>query len=435
MVMALEGIKVIDIAQVAAVPMCARHLADFGADVIHIEHPIRGDSWRSHQAGHGGNSGIPSDFNYGFDVFNRNKRSVAIDLAQPGGQDIIYKLVENADVFVTNLRFWERDKFKMAYDHIKAINPKIIYGSVTGHGAKGPDRDRPAYDTTVYWSRGGLTHTLALPGLQGLNQRPAFGDVVAGLALAYGIVTALYAKDKYGIGQEVQTSLFETAIYQLTFDMAAALATRKDENNYRLDTFTGTAEEQEERKRLLMNVQDAMGRYMEFGRQRAPNPLANVYETKDGKELRFNCLLADKYWPQFCKITNRPELLDNPRFNSMEARKVNGKELYFILKKAFLGKTYKEWLPLLADIPWATAQNLVEITNDPQARANDFFVQVDHPIHGRIETLNTPIHMSATPATIRTLAPEFSQHTEEVLLEAGYTWENIIKFREQGVVG
>jgi len=432
--MVLEGIKVIEVAQVAAVPMCARHLADFGADVIHVEHPVRGDSWRSLQSGQGGNAGVPSDFNYNFEVFNRNKKSVAIDLVKPNGREIIYKLAENADVFVTNLRFWEREKFQMAYEHIKAINPKIIYGSVTGQGTKGADKDLPAYDTTIYWARGGLAHTLPLPGLQGLNQRPAFGDVVAGLALAYGIVMALYAREKIGIGQEVQTSLLETAIYQLTFDVAGALATKKDLNIYSLDNIDGTQEEQQERMRLLSDVQTALGKLFEFSGQRSPNPLANAYGTKDGKVLRFNCILADKYWPVFCSITDHPELLDDPRFNSMDARRENRKELYFILKKAFLEKTYREWLPLITNIPWAIAQNLVEVTNDPQARINDFFVPINHPVHGRIETLNNLVRLSDTPATIRALAPEFSQHTEEVLLETGYTWQDINKFKEQGVI-
>ncbi|MEE9557165.1 MAG: CoA transferase, partial [Candidatus Adiutricales bacterium] len=139
MTMALEGLKVIDVAQVAAVPMCARHLADFGADVIHIENAQTGDSWRNLQAGHGGGpAGVPSDLPYNWEAFNRNKKGVAIDLSKEGGRKIIYRLTENADVFVTNLRLSEREKLGVRYEDLIKINPRLIYGSVTGHGMKGP---------------------------------------------------------------------------------------------------------------------------------------------------------------------------------------------------------------------------------------------------------------------------------------------------------
>ena len=140
---ALEGIRVIDVSQVVAVPMGARHLGDFGADVIHIEHPQRGDFWRSHQAGHGGGNGVPSTVNYNWEAFNRNKKSVTLDLSTEGGREIIYKLVEKADVFVTNLRMFERERYALEYETLSRLNPKLIYGSITGLGKKGPERNLP----------------------------------------------------------------------------------------------------------------------------------------------------------------------------------------------------------------------------------------------------------------------------------------------------
>ena len=223
MPMALEGIKVIDVSQVAAVPMCARHLADFGADVLHIENAVTGDSWRNLQAGAGGGpAGIPSDIPYNWEAFNRNKRSVAIDLSKEGGRKIIYRMVEKADIFLTNLRLSERKKFEMEYQTLNTLNPRLIYGSVTGHGMNGPDKDMPAYDTTVYWARSGISHLLTIPGMSAPNSRPAFGDNVAGLALAFGVMNALYARDRIGLGQEVDISLFFTGLYQLTFDVAGS---------------------------------------------------------------------------------------------------------------------------------------------------------------------------------------------------------------------
>ena len=416
--------------------MCARHLADFGADVLHIEHAVTGDSWRNLQAGAGGGpAGIPSDIPYNWEAFNRNKRSVAIDLSKEGGRNIIYKMVEKADIFLTNLRLSERKKFKMEYQILNALNPRLIYGSVTGHGMEGPDKDVPAYDTTVFWARSGVSHLLTIPGMSGPNPRPAFGDNVAGLGLAFGVMNALYARDRTGLGQEVDISLFFTGLYQLTFDVAGALATGRDEMEYRLtDGFEGTEEERKERDALINDSRLAILRLANFYRERIPNPMANTYGTKDGKLIRFNALQADRYWSKFCKMIGREDLEPDPRFATMEARKENCKELFHIFREAFLTRPLEEWRPLIADIPASPMQTLVDVINDPQARANNFFLPYDHPIYGTMEIMASPVNMSRTPATIRMPAPEFSQHTEEVLLEEGYSWEDIGRFKEEGVI-
>lgn len=434
--MALEGIKVLDVSQVAAVPMCARHLADFGAHVLHIEHAVTGDSWRNLQAGAGGGpAGIPSDIPYNWEAFNRNKRSVAVDLSKEGGRKIIYRLVEEADVFLTNLRLVERKKFALEYETLKALNPRLIYGSVTGHGLEGPDKDMPAYDTTVFWARSGVSHLLTIPGMSGPNPRPAFGDNVAGLALAFGVVTALYARERLGIGQEVETSLFAAGIYQLTFDAAAALATGRDEMEYRLgEGFEGTEEERRERDALIARSRQAIKDLADFYRERMPNPMANVYETRDGKYIRFNALQADRWWPKFCKLVGREDLEKDPRFSSLEARQENRKELYHLFREIFLSRTLEEWRPLIADFPASPVQTLVEVIRDPQARANRFFLPFDHPTYGPMEILASPVNLSLTPATIRLPAPEFGQHTEEVLLEEGFTWEEIERLKAEKAI-
>ena len=225
---ALSGIKVIDVSQVAAVPICARHLGDFGADVIHIENPKTGDSWRVLQAGQGGNAGTACDFNYNWEAYNRNKKSVALDLSREDGQQILYRLAREADVFVTNLRLWEIEKFRVGYDILRKINPRLIYGSLTAFGKKGPDRNMPAYDTTSYWARSGLPHALTPPGGAGPIFRTAFGDNVTGLALAYGVMMALFVREKTGMGQEVDVALLHAGYYQMTFDISSTLATGKD---------------------------------------------------------------------------------------------------------------------------------------------------------------------------------------------------------------
>ncbi|MEE9435159.1 MAG: CoA transferase [Candidatus Adiutricales bacterium] len=435
MTMALEGLKVIDVAQVAAVPMCARHLADFGADVIHIENAQTGDSWRNLQAGHGGGpAGVPSDLPYNWEAFNRNKKGVAIDLSKEGGRKIIYRLTENTDVFVTNLRLSEREKLGVRYEDLIKINPRLIYGSVTGHGMKGPQNDMPAYDTTVYWARSGVNHMLTIPGMSGPNPRPAFGDNVAGLGLAFGIMTALYARDRNGKGQEVDISLLNVGLYQLTFDMACALATGQDIQEYVVQAFQGPEEEKELREKLRTEAQEAIERLYDFYRERMPNAMANNYETKDGKVIRFNALQAERYWAKFCKILELEDLEHDPRFATIESRAENCKELYYIFKEAFLSKTLAEWMPLISDLPAAPMQNLVDVISDPQAVANDFFLSYDHPSYGPMKIMASPVNLSETPATIRLPAPEFSQHTEEVLMESGYSWEEIEQFKEDEVI-
>ena len=436
MAMALEGIKVIDVAQVAAVPMCARHLADFGADVIHVEHATRGDSWRAQQAGHGGGAGVPSEINYNWEAFNRNKRSLALDLSHESGREVIYKLVERADVFTTNLRIPEQEKHRVRYDDLRGINPKIIYGCLTGHGKKGPNRETPAYDTTVYFGRAGVTSTLTVPGLSGPSPRPAFGDVVAGLGLAFGIVTALFHRDRTGIGQEVDISLLHTGIYQLTFDVSCALATGQDVVEYRLNPpQVLDAEMRKRRDELIGEAQKAIGRLSDLYRENSPNPLANRYTTKDGKIIAFNALQSDRYWPEFCRVIERPDLGEDPRFSSSEARTESKRELYEILKEAFLTRTLAEWTPHLAGLPYAPMQNTVDVTNDPQAEANGMFLSVNHPVYGPMKVIANPLNLSETPATYRMPSPEFGQHTEEILLEIGYGWEDIARMKEQGVIG
>lgn len=425
MALALEGIKVVDVSQVAAVPMAARHLADFGADVLHIENPATGDSWRVYQAGQGtGRAGVPSDINYNWENYNRNKRSVTVDLSQVGGQDIIYRFVERADVFLTNLRPFELERFNLEYDTLSRRNPKLIYAALTGFGKKGPEKDAPAYDATAYWTRSGIPYMFSRPGTSPSGFRPAFGDNVAGLALAFGVMTALYVRERTGIGQELDVALFHAGMYQLGFDIAGALATGLDYADWREDP----------PPEVVAAAQAGLAPAREFYRSKAPNPLAGRYVTKDERVIVFVALQPDRYWAKFCQAIEREDLINDPRFNTIEARAENCTILYPMLDEAFEKRTLEEWKPRLEGIPYAVHQSLLEAANDPQARANDFFVAYDHPTHGRIEGVANPVKLSKTPATMRMAAPEFGQQTEEVLLEYGYTWEDIARLKEQGVV-
>jgi len=434
---ALEGIKVIDISQVVAVPMCARHLADFGADVIHIENAATGDAWRTFQAGQGGVAGVPSDVNYNWESLNRNKKGLAVDLSSERSREIVYRLAEQADVLVTNLRLWEREKFGLDYDTLHQLNPRLIYGSVTGYGKKGPDRNAPAYDATAAWYRGGINHMLSLQGMPNVGFRAGFVDTAAALALFSGITTALYVREQTGVGQEVELSLFNMGIYHLTFDIAGALVTGRDiKDDPPVQQVSQDEETAKRRQQAITEAQAAVDRLWDLYRQALPNPLAVPYTTKDDGVVLMAGLRSDRYWPEVCRALGRPDLEHNPRFASHELRTQNRLALYEIVKGIFLSRTLEEWKQSLSEagIPYAPRQKLSEVINDPQARANDYFVPFDHPAYGRIEVMASPIHLSETPATIRMPAPEFSQHTEELLLELGYTWEDIAQLKEERII-
>lgn len=427
MVLALDGIRVLDIAQVAAAPMAARHLADFGADVVHVEHAERGDSWRVF--GHGGlrKLGIPvTNSKYTWECYNRNKRSAAINLAHEAGQEIVHRLLKDADVVVTNLRPFELEKFNLEYESLRRLNPRIIFAQLTGLGNKGAEKDSPGYDAITYWARAGIPYLLSRPGMFCAGFQAAIGDNVAAMTLAYGIVTALYAREKTGQGQEVDVSLFQAGVYQMSYPVAYAL---------------GVGQQFADRAvmpppELLAEAEAIQAKLLDFYMANTGSAVATPlpYSTKDGRHLSLSLVQSDLYWSRLCAAIGREDLEDDPRFASSEARDDNNEALYYLLKETFLGRTLEEWKTRLAGIPYGYFQNLGDLVEDPVAREGGFFIDYQHPTHGRMEVLASPVNLSETPAAIRMPAPEFGQHTDEVLLEGGYSWEDIARLREQGTI-
>ncbi|MBN2062392.1 MAG: CoA transferase [Deltaproteobacteria bacterium] len=406
---ALEDLMVVEIAGAAAVPMAGRLLADWGADVIHIENPNTGDALRHVQAsagevgtiGGGAATIALSDIPYVMLNYNRGKRSLTVDLSTEQGQEIVHRLLEKADVFLSNMRPYEMEKWNLKYDTVNRQNPGLIYASMNGYGQNGEERNAPGYDAIAAWSRTGASNLVQAEGF-----RPAFMDNVAGLCLAYGIMTALYMREKTGTGQEISLSLFQTGVFQISYDIAGALVTGKN--------------------------------YEEWGitsRENLPNVLALPYRTKDERIIRLSILQPDLYWSRFCSAIEREDLENDPRFESFVPRSENHAVLLEILDAVFLGKTLDEWRPRLnkAGIPWSPVQTLQEVVKDPQARANDFFVPLDHPAHGHVEVVANPIKLSKTSHTVKA-DPEFGQHTEEILLENGYTWDDIENFKQNKII-
>ena len=403
MTFSLDGIRVVEAAAVYAGPIAGRLLADWGADVIHVEHPVRGDIARSESAKRIGRA-IMSDINYRLENFNRNKRGITLDLSQEGGREILRRVLEKADVFLSNFRPRELKKFNLEYETLARLNPRLICANVTGYGKKGPDRDLPGYEFTSYFPRSGMLHVLQVPGTHPLQPPLALGDNVAGLALALGIMTALFVRERTGVGQEVDVSLFQAGVFALSLDIAGALVTGQDRQ--------------------------------QVEREDVANVLVNPYQTKDGRWLFLGVSQSDLYWSRFCRAIEREDLEHDPRFASFEPRIENHVTLFHILEEVFLSRTLDDWKVRLneAGLPWAPVQNLPEVINDPQARANDFFVPIDHPTYGRIDVVANPINLSQTRARVGIPAPELGQHTEEVLLEYGYTWEDIARFKGQGLI-
>ncbi|HEX9896420.1 MAG TPA: CoA transferase [Dehalococcoidales bacterium] len=423
---ALKGIRVIDCSQVAAVPMCARILGDFGADVIHIENPTTGDYWRNFlKAQVESGQACPSpDFDYNWENYNRNKRSVTVDLTKDSGRAIMHNMVKQADVFLSNLRSFELEKFKLEYETLNKINPRIIWGNVNGYGKTGPDKDLPAYDATAYWTRAAIPHMISMPGMPVFGYRPGIGDNVVGLALAYGIMQALYLREKTGVGQAVDVSLYHTGMFQMSFDVSGALITGLDFNDWR----------SQPPQELIQQSLALMMQLMTFFNIKVTSPLTGAYFTKDGRTLMFVILQPDRYWVKFCKATGHEELLQNHKYDTMEGRAEDYTKLRQIFAETFITKTFAEWHPLLEGIPYAPTQTLKEVVNDTQAIESGCFVEYEHPQKGKIRQIANPVMMSNDPANVRMPAPEFGQHTEEVLLEYGYSWEDIAKFKDEGVI-
>jgi CoA:oxalate CoA-transferase len=411
MVMPLEGIKIIDCTQAQFGPVGTAMLADLGADVIKIEHPKQGDIARGAQALYTVNFGLPYGRNFYFENNNRGKRGITIDLSKKEGQEIIYHLIKTADVFVNNWRKGVAARLHLDYQTLSQINPKLIYAWGSAFGPDGPDSDKPGYDP-VAQARSGFMTAVGEPDMPPLRVNGAIADQTGGIILGYAIVTALLARERQGIGQEVDVSILGSLMQVQGLNIAA---------------------------RCMLGLE-----LPRIKRLADTNPINIHYQCADGKWLIFSMLQSDRYWPDFCAIVGIQDLQNNPKFNSAEARKANCTELILLLEKVFAGKPRSEWIKIFdegisqgRDIIYSIVNSIADLPDDPQILANDYITTFNHPVYGDIKVMGLPYKFSKTPGapggSKHREAPEFGQHTEEVLLEYGYTWDDITKLREQGV--
>jgi crotonobetainyl-CoA:carnitine CoA-transferase CaiB-like acyl-CoA transferase len=399
----LTGVKVVEAGIWVAAPAAGAILADWGADVVKLEDPKRGDPLRALAATGLLPRGL--EINPVFLVDNRGKRSVAIDITKPEAAPVLHRLVSDADVFVTNLRTQVLERVRLSYPDLNNINPKIVYASLTGYGTSGPEAHRAAFDYAAFWSRGGVMASLGEPDQPPPTQRPGMGDHTTALAMAGAISAALVARQRTGRGQHLRFSLLRTGIWFQAADVQVCLSS-------------------------------GIG-YEPAGRSRAPNPLFSQYRTKDERWIHLIMLQADRHWPDFCRAIGREELRDDPRFKTIDERKENREALISLIDDIVKTKTEAEWGEIFDrhGVYWGRVQSVAEVVEDEQARASGAFQPVTMPSGASGEVVAAPADFSDTPAQPRSASPELGQHTEEVLLELGYTWEDIAGLKESGTIG
>ncbi|WP_216893497.1 CaiB/BaiF CoA transferase family protein [Nocardia alni] len=399
---AFDGIRVVELAQWVFVPVAGALLADWGADVIRVERP-EGDPYRRLAT-----QGIGSDsggVNLSLAMANRGKRSISLDLRTERGRELLDEVLATADVFLTNFRPGALGRLGLDADTLTERYPRLIYARGHGFGVRGPNADKAGYDSSAFWAQGGVAHVLTPPERDHpISQRGAMGDRNGAMALAFGIAAALLGRQRSGRGTVVDVSLLATAMWMLSSDLLAALAGN--------------------RPRAVS------------GRGGAVNPLVGAYRTKDDRHIQLVFLEADRYWAEFCRLIGRDDLRVDPRFLDLATRNAHREACVAELEAEFATRTFAEWKQLLSglDAPWAPIQAVEELLDDPQVQANQYLGSVELDDGQTSYRLPTgPVQIDERPPALRR-APEHGEHTEQLLLEMGYSWDDITGLQDAGVI-
>jgi crotonobetainyl-CoA:carnitine CoA-transferase CaiB-like acyl-CoA transferase len=397
---AFEGIRVVELAQWVFVPVAGALLADWGADVVRIDR-LEGDPYRGLVT-----QGIGSDsggVNLSIALANRGKRSIALDLRSEDGQRVLHQLLDNADVFLTSFRPDALSRLGLDAETLHERYPSLVYARGNGYGVRGPDAGMAGYDASAYWARGGIAHVLTPADRDyPILPRGAMGDRNGGMALAFGIAGALLKRSRTGQGSVVDVSLLAMAMWTASSDLLSALQGAEP--------------------------RAAAGRPV-------VNPLVNTYRTADERHIQLVCLESDRYWGPLCEVIDRPDIRDDPRFTDHHARDAHKTECVAALDEVFASRTYAEWKDILNkfDAPWAPVQSIEELLTDPQVLANQYVgdVVVEGGPSYRLPTV--PVQFDEQPPGLRS-APEHGEHTESILLELGYNWDQIIALKDSAII-
>jgi crotonobetainyl-CoA:carnitine CoA-transferase CaiB-like acyl-CoA transferase len=397
------GVKVVEVAMYMFVPTAGAVLADWGADVIKIGHPDYADPMRANAIG-----GLPDkDLDVGFmwEISNRGKRSVGVDLATEEGHQILRTLVAEADVFLTSFLPSARRRLRIELDDIRGINPDIVYARGSGQGVRGPQHDAPGFDHTSFWARSGLAHAASMVSGEFVPQPgPALGDLLSGFSLASGIMGALLKRDRTGISSVVDVSLLGTGVFAFSPSVVAS-------ELYDVDTIP------------------------RLSHRDLTNPMVGAYDTKDGRQVYLSGLRTDRGWEEFCILVDRPDLASDARFAEGPARIRNRRACIEELDAVFASRTLADWQRLLAgtDLAWATVQTARDVHTDAQVQANNYVTSVMSSAGSEYPLTASPVQFDEVPPAM-TRAPEHGEHTDEVLLGLGMTWDQLLELKGRGVI-
>jgi crotonobetainyl-CoA:carnitine CoA-transferase CaiB-like acyl-CoA transferase len=382
------------------VPAAAVLMADYGAEVVKVEHPRGGDPARGLVTG--GVSPMQGPVNLMVEQANRGKRSIALDITSDSGREILYELAAGADVFMTSFLPGARRSLRIDVDDIRAVSPSIIYAKADAVGPRGPDAGKPGYDAAVFFGRAGILNSFTRTGTPLVQPRPGFGDKTASLAIAFGIASALYRREKTGAAAVVDVSLLSSAMWVASSDIVYSLAMGSD-----------------------------------FSRRERPatNPIGTHYATADGRWIMLSMLESQRWWAPLCRALAHEELIEDPRFCDAAARAENSEACQALLAAIFASAPLSEWRTRLSSLiaPWEPVADSAEAGEDPQARENGYLTAVEHPSGETLRVVRAPVTFDDRPAELG-VAPEFGQHTEEILLELGRSWNEIAGMKESGAI-
>jgi crotonobetainyl-CoA:carnitine CoA-transferase CaiB-like acyl-CoA transferase len=403
MAMPLDHIRVVDWTIWQQGPVASAMLGDLGAEVIKVEERVGGDPGRGMLRSAGLDlTGRP---NFYFEANNRNKKSITVDLKKPEGVAIVQKLADTADVFVQNFRKGVAGRLGLGAATLRSRNPRLIYASATGYGPDGPDSAEPSFDY-LGLARSGIMLSCGEPEDPPLTIAGGVADQMGAVMLAYGVLAALIAREKTGQGQEVDASHLGSMAWLQGLGLAAR-------------TMLGRAIPRQSRRSAM-------------------NPLWNHYKCGDGQWLALGMLQPDRYWTNLCAVLGIPEAATDERFADMQQRMFNAGDCVALLDEVFARRPRAEWLRILAeggDFIVTVVNAVDDLPDDPQVQANRYITTFDHPSFGPTQVVGVPVRLSQTPGTIRLPAPEFGQHTEEILTELlGYNWDEVGRLRDQEVI-
>ena len=395
------GLRVLDIASFIAGPAATTVLSDFGAEVVKVERPGTGDPYRQDYL-RPPNPALKE--NYPWQLDNRNKRSLVVDLKNPHATEVLARLIKWADVLVTNFPPGVRQRLKLRYEDVSPLNPRLIYADITGYGERGPEADKPGFDITAYWARTGLMQFMRDASSPPVAPVPGSGDHATAMSLYAGIVTGLYRRERTGKGCHVQTSLLANGVWAASMWLQAALHGAKFPDP--------------------------------ISRRHMPNALFATYRTQDNRWVMLAFVEEDKNWPAFALAIQRPDLLSDGRFANAQRRHANSEAFVAELDRVFAAHPLAHWKKLLdaAHLPYGVVQIAEEIVNDPQLLVNQILVPIqDGGVNPRL-TVDSPVVIEESPKIKPRPAPELGEHTEQVLGEIGFDAAQIDALRSSGAI-